>query len=882
MTGLAWAQAFPVSTSQDIDWEIDYSNQLGVPADVFLLNDISAILSMPARYDVTIDIGSYNFGLANFSGDGQLRLQAAASGFITLSGMNTMDGGLYVEGGVVDVLNARALGAGPGAQVNLVQTRMNILSSGSPVSTGDFDFQLGTNANLSYLNDTDAGGSVFNLISDGASLQFSSNASAADAVIINNGTYATGVYFYGQSTAGNSYISNTAGFVGFQGTSTAANARISNGAGALVYLRNDASLGNARVENAGTLSFLGNSTAGSATIANFAGGRIDFNSFSTGGQAVIDNRGGIVDVSTRSLPDISFGLLLGFGDVALGNKTLRVGSLGMNAAYSGEITGVGGQLVKEGLGMLTLSGDNTYSGVTTIEGGMLRITGSLASAVTVGNDTILQGGGRVGGATISAGGFLLASPTTGALEVDGNLTFESGSFLHYETDPFAPLPASFLVTGMASLDGTFDHRSNGYTYAEGDTFLVMEATGGVSGRFRDVITDLAFLDVELTYGATDVAMTIVQSGLDFENLEGLSTNQRAAAAAVDSLGRGSPLFDEVLSSTADQARLAFQTLNGEIHASAGSALSAAAMTSGEVIAGRLRQHTPSEAALGYAGNTLEASDRGAWMQAYGNAAHLAATANAVNVDSIVGGLLAGADTAVGNAFTVGVAAGINGGRITQGGGHGIIDHTGAQASVYGSWDDGVRAARFGASLGYTSLSSSRTAIVGGLTETLTASYGARTTQAFGEFGYRLALGQTVVEPYGGLAVVGTSVDGFTETGGVAALSVGAQTDIHAFSTIGLRGEWTVAAVEGAVTSVTAGLAWRHRFGGDDPGANVAFASGGQPFAVTGLGLPRDALLLEAGISHERTGGMTFSATYNGDLSAAGHSHAIRAGLSQRF
>lgn len=68
-------------------------------------------------------------------------------------------------------------------------------------------------------------------------------------------------------------------------------------------------------------------------------------------------------------------------------------------------------LKKQGAGTLTLTGQNTYLGTTTIENGTLQLTGSLAGGVSVTSGTFYLNGGTVLGETVAAAG--------GQINVDG-------------------------------------------------------------------------------------------------------------------------------------------------------------------------------------------------------------------------------------------------------------------------------------------------------------------------------------------------------------------------------------------------------------------------------------------------------------------------------
>jgi autotransporter-associated beta strand protein len=125
-----------------------------------------------------------------------------------------------------------------------------------------------------------------------------------------------------------------------------------------------------------------------------------------------------------------------------------------------------GSLAKTGAGKLILSNNNTYSGITSVTGGTLMVTGSIAtSTTTVSSSGILAGTGTIGGLTISSGGTLAPGGENPGTLATGPLALEPGS------------------SAIFRLGSTGDRVDVSGSLALGGTITIIDTGSAVSGSY---------------------------------------------------------------------------------------------------------------------------------------------------------------------------------------------------------------------------------------------------------------------------------------------------------------------------------------------------------------------------------------------------------------
>jgi len=175
---------------------------------------------------------------------------------------------------------------------------------------------------------------------------------------------------------------------------------------------------------------------------------------------------------------------------------LTVGGNNASTTFSGVLTDVtsAGSLIKNGTGTFILTGtNNTYSGGTTINGGILQVnnpagSGTGSGAVNVNSGGTLGGTGIITGAvTVNSGGALAPGNSLGTLTISNNLTLVAGSTTFMQIQ-HSPLTNDMVkISGTLTAGGTLNVTNIGAgAFANGDTFKLFNVVG-YSGSFTGFV-----------------------------------------------------------------------------------------------------------------------------------------------------------------------------------------------------------------------------------------------------------------------------------------------------------------------------------------------------------------------------------------------------------
>ena len=511
-------------------------------------------------------------------------------------------------------------------------------------------------------------------------------------------------------------------------------------------------------------------------------------------------------------------------------------SAGQNMAFVNDIKGANG-LVVTGNGKLTLSGNNTYAGGTTVNDfatveAMNAIPGS---AYTNGSGTLIAHGNIAGG-VINNGQLSTLDAST---HVGGDFSQAANGRLSQK------LGAPLIVSGTAYLGGDFYVAGAvpGYTVTSHQQVLTANA---ISGTFATLTrgpgvflsSTLQYLPQEVWLNTTSLSITQVATTSMSQSVAAVNSAQRldgAFAQITASLASGSPTAASMdprtliaagsiqQSSTQKVAQASLESLSGQLYAASTAVTLAGIEAGNDALINHLDQQGPT----------------GAWTQSLGSQGGLS-RAGFGNVNFNLDGGVVGNDVKLGSNGFAGVAVSqmrstgqLSGSldRQTNRATEGMLYAGSRGANWYGVGRFG-----FGSFRGDTQ----RLLRLGDQGTFAGGDNNGRYNVAYGEFGYRTNVGAFTLTPYVNTEFASIRRAGFQEAGGDGfGLAADGQTTSRWQAGFGLRAGSTWLTSYGKLR-FDAKLGWQNAFATKGEVFSARYNGIAQWAPVDGIGLSRRA------------------------------------------
>lgn len=473
-----------------------------------------------------------------------------------------------------------------------------------------------------------------------------------------------------------------------------------------------------------------------------------------------------------------------------GGNGLITGSLinSLNIASTGSLTGDAFAIQSEGTGgieALTNAGTITGDILLGDEDSVLTSSGTMTGNVDLGggaNALTIEAGGvfhTLNQVLVGSGNAMTisgdVSPGEGGpvqiTSVEGDVVFEAGSRFLVDIDGgaadavLAGIGASdrLDIDGSATLNGgtvTVSSLTPRTGFDSRTEYQILSATDGVTGMFADLDSNLPFLMLSLQHNADNVRL-IAERGFfapDFATAA-QTPNQLAVATTFDTLEDGATgdlaaVIDQLIFSNTDQALTAFDTSSGEIYAAmlAQTVANSAART--RQVLSRSRRSLP--------------EGPGLWTSISGLDGSIAEDGNGAEIERSEYGFDAGLDYAgPGNAWAVGLAAGIRYGDVLLDDRLSNADYESWQIAAYGRYGTGGTGltASAAATLSEDEADMARRIVVGNFNRRAMGQVTTESLSLAGELRYGFAAGEGfAIGPIASISHASSDLGSFRETG----------------------------------------------------------------------------------------------------------------------
>ncbi|AII46334.1 hypothetical protein KR49_07725 [Synechococcus sp. KORDI-49] len=433
-----------VSVAKGATYDVDATDSIGSIAGAGFIELSDGVVLRAGGDDSSTEVSGVISGAGSFT--------KAGTGTTIFSGNNTYEGATNINGGTLEVTgslsDSTAVTVAEDATYDVASTDTigSIAGAGSIQLTSGKTLTAGGNNNSTTVSGVISGAGSFTKAGTGTTI-FSGNNTYEGATNINGGTLevtgslsdSTAVTVAEDATydvASTDTIGSIAGAGSIQLTSgktlTAGGNNNSTTVSGVI-----SGAGSFTKAGTGTTIFSGNNTYEGAT--NINGGTLEVTGSLSDSTAVTVAEDATYDVASTD----TIGSIAGAGFIELSDGVvLRAGGDDSSTEVSGVISGTA-SFVKEGSGTTTFSGNNTYTGTTTINAGILQV--GRANALSAFSDTTVESGG-----TLDLG---KESHTIHTLTTDAGATVQEGTLVSRNLTN----EGQINLTGLSQSEGSIEN-----------------------------------------------------------------------------------------------------------------------------------------------------------------------------------------------------------------------------------------------------------------------------------------------------------------------------------------------------------------------------------------------------------------------------------------
>ena len=539
--------------------------------------------------------------------------------------------------------------------------------------------------------------------------------------------------------------------------------------------------------------------------------------------------------------------------------------------------GYKGTLVKKGEGTLIMTGNNSYAGTTTVEGGTL-----LAFAESIGTDNTVSVGAQGTFGVLSSyndqftkkGHLYSTDAQKGELKIEiaegGTLAIDATSNVVVNSVNFKGNNKRFAITLEGADAGKLVEAWNGEKGTLTGSFKAENTNNlfGSNGQdlTQDVESQYVFFELDKAEGKGNLATVSMKKkeGVTFEQFAGTANEQKIAAAIEAS---GNKLTGEILSAKTEQEISdTYRPLDDDFYATARNAL---------VVNATAVSRTVMDQARGMGEGRSAEVDNGRariWAAGIGHWGEAEGTKNTMDVDFRTGFL--GAEALVLDNTKVGAFFGY--GTTDYKSGLNKIDGEDKHFGVYGLTDIGNVTMTYG--VAYTDEDRDTVRVMN--TNVNQHSENASVLQGFVEGAYNFDLSVAKVSPYVGFTWARVETDAVVDNAIGHSFKTDEIKDDIQIATLGVRTAVPFA-MGNMPVALTADLGWSHYFGDTEGLVNVQMGEGGKFAAIEGSEL-KDQANLGLGIVGQVAKHATVGVSYSGSWGSDINTHGIFANVRFNF